>query len=74
MPPLEDRLVARALARITKRAALAGKELASLRDYAEVLPLNIRIQLNNAIEEIDLLSYRLHEETLMRIVRKSDAA
>jgi hypothetical protein len=74
MPPLEDRLVARALARITKRAALAGKELASLRDDAEVLPLDIRIQLNNAIEEIDLLSYRLHEATLMRVVRKSDAA
>jgi hypothetical protein len=74
MPPLEDRLVARALARITKQAARAGRELASLRDDAEVLPLDIRIQLNNAIEEIDLLSYRLHEETLMRVVRKSDAA
>ena len=34
----------------------------------------IRIQLNNSIEELDLLSYRLHEETLMRVVRKSDAA
>jgi hypothetical protein len=74
MSPLEDRLVARALARITKEAARAGRELASLRDDAEVLRLDIRIQLNNAIEEIDLLSYRLHEETLMRVVRKSDAA
>jgi hypothetical protein len=74
MPPLEDRLVARALARMTKQAACAGKELAALREDVEVLPVDIRIQLNNAIEEIDLLSYRLHEETLMRVVRKSDAA
>ena len=74
MPPRDDRLVARALAKITKEAARAGRELASLRDDAEVLPMEIRIQLNNAIEEIDLLSYRLHEETLVRVVRKSDAA
>jgi hypothetical protein len=74
MPPLEDRLVARALAKLAKEAARAGRDLARLRDDAEVLPMEIRRQLNNAIEEIDLLSYRLHEETLMRVVRKSDAA
>jgi hypothetical protein len=71
MPPLEDRLVARALAKLTKEAARAGRDLAALRDDAEVVPMEIRIQLNHAIEEIDLLSHRL---PLMRVVRKSDAA
>ena len=74
MPPLDDRLVARALAKLTKEAARTDRELASLRDDAEVLPMEIRIQLNNAIEEIDLLCHYLHEQTLMRVVRKSDAA
>ena len=74
MPPHEDRIVARALAKLTKEAARTDRELASLRDDAEVLPMEIRIQLNNAIEETDLLCHYLHEETLMRVVRKSDAA
>jgi hypothetical protein len=74
MPPLDDRLVARALAKLTKEAARTGRDLASLRDDAEVLSMGIRIQLNNAIEEIDLLCHCLHEETVMRVVRKSDAA
>jgi hypothetical protein len=74
MPPHEDRIVARALAKLTKEAARTGRDLASLRDDAEVLPLEIRIQLNNAIEEIDLLCHYLHEETLTRAVGKSDAA
>jgi hypothetical protein len=74
MPPLEDRVVARALAKITKEAARAGRELASLRDDTEVLPLEIRSQLSIAIEELDLLRLFLPEETLMRVVRKSDAA
>jgi hypothetical protein len=74
MPPLKDRLVARALAKLTKEAARAGRELARLRDDAEVLPMEIRRQLNIAIEELDLLCFYLHEETLMRVVRKSDAA
>ena len=74
MPPHEDRIVARALAKLTKEAARTGRDLASLRDDAEVLPREIRIQLNNAIEEIDLLRHYLHEETVMRVVRKSDAA
>jgi hypothetical protein len=56
-----------------KRRVPAG-DLASLRDDAEVLPMGIRIQLNNAIEEIDLLCHYLHEATLMRVIRKSDAA
>jgi hypothetical protein len=70
----EDRAEARALARLTKEAARAGRDLAHMRDDAEVLPIEIRRQLNCAIEEIDLLSHYLHEETLMRVVRKSDAA
>jgi hypothetical protein len=71
--PLKTAL-SRALAKITKEAARAGRELASLRNDAEVLPMGIRVQLNNAIEEIDLLCHCLHEETIMRVVRKSDAA
>ena len=59
MPPLDDRLVARALAKLTKEAARTGRDLASLRDDAEVLSMGIRIQLNNAIEEIDLLCHYL---------------
>ena len=74
MPAHEDRIVARALAKLTKEAARTDRELASLRDDAEVLPMEIRIQLNNAIEEIDLLCHYLHEETVIRVVRKSDAA
>jgi hypothetical protein len=74
MPPHEDRIVARALARLTKEAARAGRDLASLWDDAEVLRMEIRIQLNNAIEETDLLCHYLHEETLLRVIRKSDAA
>jgi hypothetical protein len=74
MPPREDRLVARALAKLTKEAARVGRELARLRDDAEVLPMEIRIQLNCAIEEVDLLCHCLHEETVMRVVRRSDAA
>jgi hypothetical protein len=74
MPPAEIRLVGRALAKLTKEASRAGKDLAALRDDAEELPMLIRIQLNNAIEEIDLLSHYLHEETLLHVVRKSDAA
>ena len=74
MLPFEDRLVARALAKLTKEAARVGRELARLRDDAEVLPMEIRRQLNIAIEELDLLCFYLHEETLMRVVRKSDAA
>lgn len=74
MPPHEDRIVARALAKLTKEASRVGKDLAALRCDAEVLPTAICLQLNNAIEELDLLSHYLHEETLMRVVRKSDAA
>jgi hypothetical protein len=74
MPAHEDRIVARTLAKLTKEAARTGRELASLRDDAEVLPMEIRIQLNNAIEEIDLLCHYLHEQTLMGVIRKSDAA
>jgi hypothetical protein len=74
MPSHEDRIVARALAKLTKEASRVGKDLAALRRDAEVLPTTICLQLNNAIEELDLLSHYLHEETLMRVVRKSDAA
>jgi hypothetical protein len=66
--------IARSLAKITKEAARSGRDLADLRDDAEVLPMQIRIQLNNAIEEIDLLCHFLHEATLMRVVKESDAA
>jgi hypothetical protein len=74
MPAPEDRVVARALAKLTKEAARAGRDLAHLRGDVEVLPMAIRRQLNIAIEELDLLCFYLHEETLMRVVRKSDAA
>jgi hypothetical protein len=74
MPPYEDRNVARALAKLTKEAARAGRDLAALRHDAEVLPLKIRRQLSIVIEEADLLCHCLHEETLMRVVGKSDAA
>jgi hypothetical protein len=74
MPSPEERRIARALAKLTKEADRAGHDLAALRRDAEVLPRTVQIQLNNAIEEIDLLSFRLHEETLMHVVRKSNAA
>jgi hypothetical protein len=74
MPSPEERRIARALAKLTKEADRAGRDLAGLRRDAEVLPMAVQIRLNNAIEDIDLLSFWLHEETLMHVVRKSDAA
>ena len=52
----EQQVIERALARLTGLAATAAAELSatSVRNLAEALPMPIRIQLNNAIEELDL--------------------
>jgi DNA polymerase-1 len=71
--PGDDRLIARVLAKVTKEAARTSRELASRRGDAEVLPMEVRRQLSIAIEELDLLCFFLHEQTLMRVVGKSDA-
>jgi hypothetical protein len=60
--------MSRALAKLTAVAARTASELADARRIAAVLPLEIRIQLNNAIEELDLLRFHLHEATLMHAV------
>lgn len=62
----------RALAKLTAEAARSANDLAALRHVAVVLPMEIRVQLNNAIEEVDLLRHRLHEGTLLRVVGTSD--
>lgn len=67
-----SREVERALAKVTGAAVRASDELASVRGVAQALPLPIRIQLNNAIEELDLLRHRLHEATLMRVIAAAD--
>jgi hypothetical protein len=58
------REVERALSKLTAEAARTAADLSALRRTAEVLPMPIRIQLNNAIEELDLLRFHLHEATL----------
>lgn len=65
----------RALSKLTAEAARVASALADLRKVAQVLEMPIRIQLNNAIEEVDLLRHRLHEASLMCvIIARSDAA
>jgi hypothetical protein len=63
----------RVLARLTKMAVRASDELAGARRSAEALSLEIQRQLNNAIEELDLLLFYLHEATLLLVVAKSGA-
>jgi hypothetical protein len=67
------REIDRALAKVTGAAVRAADELGNVRNTARALPLPIRIQLNNAIEELDLLRFRLHEATLMRVISASDS-
>ena len=61
----DQQVIERALAKLTGSAATAAAELSatSVRNLAEALPMPIRIQLNNAIEEVDLLRFILHEAT-----------
>jgi hypothetical protein len=63
----------RALAKATAEAARSAKDLAELRKAAVALPMPIRVQPNNAIEELDLLRHLLHERTLLRVVATADA-
>jgi hypothetical protein len=60
------REVDRALAKLTGAAVRASDELTDVRTIARALPLPIRIQLHNVIEELDLLRFHLHEATPMR--------
>jgi hypothetical protein len=53
--------VDRALAKVTGAAARADKCLVDVRWTVEALPLPIRIQFHNVIEELDLLRFHLHE-------------
>jgi hypothetical protein len=62
----------RALAKVTAEAARSANDLADLRKVAVVLPMPIRVQLNNAIEELDLLRHLLHERTLLHVVASAD--
>jgi hypothetical protein len=57
------REIDRVLAKITGATVHASYELNGVRNVARVLPLPIRIQLNKAIEELDLLRFHLHEAT-----------
>ncbi len=62
----------RALAKVTAEVARSANDLAELRKAAVALPRPIRVQLNNAIEELDLLRHLLHERTLLRAVATAD--
>ena len=62
----------RALTKLTAEAARSANDLAEMRKAAVALPLPIRVQLNNAIEELDLLRHLLHERTLLRVVATVD--
>ncbi len=66
------REVERALAKVTGAAVRTTDELTSVRSVAQALPQPIRIQLNNAIEELDLLRHYLHEATLLRVISTAD--
>jgi hypothetical protein len=61
----------RALAKIAIATVRASDELNHVRNIARVLPLPIRIQLNNAVEELDLLRFHLHEAAPMRAAVES---
>jgi hypothetical protein len=75
--PAEWRLAARrndvdrALARLSKATARTAGEMATLYACADVLPVPIRTQLSNAVEELDLLQYMLREATLSMAIRGS---
>lgn len=62
----------RALAKAIKEAARSADDLAGLRKVVVVLPMDIEIQLNNAIEEVDLLIHLLHERTLLHVIATAD--
>jgi hypothetical protein len=61
-----------ALAKLTGAAVRAANELSSMRATARASPQPVRIQLNNATDELDLLRFRLHEATLMHVVAAAD--
>lgn len=56
--------VDRALAKLSAVTARTAGELATLYARADVLPMPIRVQFSNAVEELDLLRFMLHEATL----------
>jgi hypothetical protein len=62
----------RALSKLIAEAVRSASDLADLRKVAAALPLPIRVQLNSAIEELDLLRHLLHERTLLRVVATAD--
>jgi hypothetical protein len=67
------REIDRALAKLTAATVRAAAELAAMRGPAGVLPRQVRIQLNNAIEELDLLRHFLHEATIARVITAPDS-
>ena len=69
---MPSNLEQRALAKVIAEAARSANDLADLRKVAVALPLPIRVQLNNALEELDLLRHLLHERTLLRVVATAD--
>jgi hypothetical protein len=63
-----DKIVQRALARVTGRAARLNDEIRDMQREAEPLALTLRIEVNNLMEVNDLLRHKLHEATLARVI------
>jgi hypothetical protein len=58
----------RALAKVTGEAVRLLPIFKVMQKAAEELPLSIRIQINNVVEEYDLLRHRLQHEALRRAI------
>jgi hypothetical protein len=56
----------RALALIAGHASRLSDAVMKLQDLAADLPLEIRLEVNNLDEVLDLLRYKIREETLRR--------
>lgn len=58
----------RALALLAGRAVRFSADVRSMRDLASVLPMEIRIEVNNLQEVLDLLRHKIREATLCKII------
>jgi hypothetical protein len=67
------REIDRALAKLTAATVRAAHELAAMRGPSAVLPWPVRVQLNNAIEELDLLRHYLHETAITRVIAATES-
>lgn len=64
----------RNLAKLAGAASRLEPELKALRALTADQPITIQIEVNNLQEVLDLLRYKIREETLQNVIRGSDDA